>query len=116
MLLEPLYEQDFDDFSYGFRPGCRGRRPRRRPPVWAKADSVSGSERSDSRDRFGPYGFFDTLDHKQLRELTLGTPQGGVISPLLANLYLHEALDRWWVEQVVEPWESPQQADPRDTN
>ena len=32
---------------------------------------------------------------------TRGTPQGGVISPLLANIYLHEALDRWWVEDVL---------------
>lgn len=30
-----------------------------------------------------------------------GTPQGGVISPLLANLYLHEVLDRWWEDTVV---------------
>jgi len=30
-----------------------------------------------------------------------GTPQGGVISPLLANIYLHEVLDRWWVEEVL---------------
>jgi retron-type reverse transcriptase len=29
-----------------------------------------------------------------------GTPQGGVISPLLANIYLHEVLDRWFEEQV----------------
>jgi RNA-directed DNA polymerase len=30
----------------------------------------------------------------------LGTPQGGVISPLLANIYLHEVVDRWFVEEV----------------
>ena len=30
-----------------------------------------------------------------------GTPQGGVISPLLANIYLHEVLDHWWVEEVL---------------
>jgi group II intron reverse transcriptase/maturase len=29
-----------------------------------------------------------------------GTPQGGVISPLLANVYLHEVLDKWWVQEV----------------
>ncbi|MEO0601954.1 MAG: reverse transcriptase domain-containing protein [Myxococcota bacterium] len=32
---------------------------------------------------------------------TTGTPQGGVVSPLLANVYLHEALDRWWIEEVL---------------
>jgi len=31
-----------------------------------------------------------------------GTPQGGIISPLLANLYLHEVLDRWYVEQIKD--------------
>jgi hypothetical protein len=30
-----------------------------------------------------------------------GTPQGGVISPLLANIYLHEVLDKWWVREVL---------------
>jgi len=29
-----------------------------------------------------------------------GSPQGGVISPLLSNIYLHEVLDQWWVEEV----------------
>ena len=30
-----------------------------------------------------------------------GTPQGGVISPLLANIYLHEVVDKWWVTDVL---------------
>jgi hypothetical protein len=40
------------------------------------------------------------LEDGQLRRTEGGTPQGGVISPLLANIYLHEVLDRWFVEQV----------------
>jgi hypothetical protein len=40
------------------------------------------------------------LEGGQLRRTEDGTPQGGVISPLLANIYLHEVLDRWFVEQV----------------
>jgi group II intron reverse transcriptase/maturase len=75
--------------------------------------------------------FFDTVDHRQMRELLSrrvqdgvidrliakwlkagvwekgnvsypeeGTPQGGVISPLLSNIYLHEVLDKWFVESV----------------
>lgn len=40
------------------------------------------------------------LDGEILSHSDTGTPQGGVLSPLLANIYLHEALDRWWVEQV----------------
>jgi RNA-directed DNA polymerase len=126
MLLEPVYEQDFYDFSYGFRPG---RSPHdaydalRQALCGMKGGWVLDADLSS---------FFDTLDHEQLRNLlrhrvvdgvvvrlvgkwlhagvlsegrvahpTTGTPQGGVISPLLANIYLHEALDRWWVEQVL---------------
>ena len=75
--------------------------------------------------------FFDTLDHRHLREILsrrvrdgvilrligkwlkagvlerselsrpeAGTPQGGVISPLLANIYLHEVVDNWFVREV----------------
>jgi hypothetical protein len=36
-----------------------------------------------------------------LKYSDLGTPQGGVISPLLANIYLHEVLDKWWTMEVL---------------
>ena len=42
------------------------------------------------------------LDKGVLRRTTGGTPQGGVISPLLSNIYLHYVLDRWF-ETVVRP-------------
>ena len=45
-------------------------------------------------------GVLDT-DGKVLHPVT-GTPQGGVVSPILANVYLHDALDRWF-EKVVKP-------------
>ena len=41
------------------------------------------------------------LEEGAVRHSDYGTPQGGVVSPLLANLYLHEALDKWWVEMVL---------------
>lgn len=126
MLLEPLYEQDFYDFSYGYRP--------RR-----SAQDALAALRAVIEDMRGGWvleadvsKFFDTLDHKQLQQMLrqrvadgvvlrlcgkwlnagvmsegsvehpeFGTPQGGVISPLLANIYLHEVLDRWWVEDVL---------------
>lgn len=42
------------------------------------------------------------LEGKSLSYPDEGTPQGGVISPLLANIYLHEVIDRW-IEEVVKP-------------
>lgn len=126
MLLEPIYEQDFYDFSYGFRPG-------RSPHKALKAldeglRQVGGGWVLDVDLK----SFFDTIVHEKLRELLRlrvadeaiirligkwlnagvleegavhhsenGTPQGGVVSPLLANIYLHEALDGWWVKDVM---------------
>lgn len=126
MLLEPVYEQEFYDFSYGFRP--------RRAAHDALSDLDKGL--------FQMHGgwildvdiksFFDSLDRATLRGLLhervvdgvvtrlvgkwlragvleggvmnhveKGTPQGGVISPLLANIYLHEVLDTWWSRDVL---------------
>lgn len=126
MLLEPVYEQDFFDFSYGFRPGrsAHDAYDALREAMW----DMQGGWVLDA----DVSSFFDTLDHEQLRGLlrqrvvdgvvvrligkwlnagvlsagrvthpTAGTPQGGVVSPLLANIYLHEVLDRWWIEQVL---------------
>ena len=42
------------------------------------------------------------LEDGRLTHPEAGTPQGGVISPLLANIYLHEVLDTWF-ERVVKP-------------
>jgi group II intron reverse transcriptase/maturase len=126
MLLEPIYEQDFYDFSYGFRPrrSAHDAYEALQKALWEmKGGWVLDADVSS---------FFDTLDREQLRDLlrqrvvdgvvvrlvgkwlnagvmaegrrlhpTTGTPQGGVISPLLANIYLHEALDRWWVNAVL---------------
>jgi len=126
MLLEPVYEQDFYDFSYGFRP-----RRSAHDALEAVHDGLwdmGGGWVLDADIQ----GFFDALDHGHLRELLRrrvvdgvvtrligkwlragvmeegvvlhpesGSPQGGVISPLLANIYLHEVLDTWWVEEVL---------------
>lgn len=126
MLLEPIYEEDFYDFSHGFRPrrSAHDARDALCQGLWdMKGGWVLDADVSS---------FFDTLDHEQLRDLLRrrvvdgvvvrligkwlnagvmqegrvsrsdrGTPQGGVISPLLANIYLHEVLDSWWVETVL---------------
>lgn len=126
MLLEPVYEQDFYDFSYGFRPGRSAH-----DAVEALNTATHGMGGGWILD-VDVQSFFDTLDRRILRELLrqrvvdgvvvrligkwlragvmedgavkhseLGTPQGGVISPLLANIYLHEVLDKWWVQEVL---------------
>jgi group II intron reverse transcriptase/maturase len=125
MLLQPVYEQDFYDFSYGFRPGRSAHQALERLDEHLYEHSGGWVLEVDI------HNFFTELDHKKLRELLSkrvvdgvvrrligkwlragvlqdgvisrlekGSPQGAVISPLLANIYLHEVLDRWWVEQV----------------
>jgi len=127
MVLEPLYEQDFMDCSYGFRP--RRSAHQALQSFWQQAMAMGGAWVLEVDIR----KFFDTLDHRHLRELLskrvrdgvllrligkwlnagvmehgslslpqAGTPQGGVISPLLANVYLHEVLDTWF-EREVKP-------------
>jgi group II intron reverse transcriptase/maturase len=125
MVLEPIYEQDFEFFSFGFRPKRSAHQAL--DLIWRQAMTQNIGWILDVDIR----KFFDTLVHKHLREIlqrrvkdgvilrligkwlnagimeedqltypTEGTPQGGVISPLLSNIYLHEVLDRWWVEMV----------------
>jgi group II intron reverse transcriptase/maturase len=127
MVLEAVYEQDFRDCSYGFRPGRSAHQAL--ATLWQQTMKTGGGWMVEVDIR----KFFDTLDHAQLRELlrrrvrdgvllrlidkwlkagvledgTLtvpdqGSPQGGVISPFLANVYLHYVLDLWF-EQEVQP-------------
>lgn len=127
MALEPIYEQDFLECSYGFRPGHSAHQALN--ALWDEMMQMRGGWVID----LDIQRFFDELDRKQLQQIlrrrvtdgvitrlvgkwlnagvledgriqrtTSGTPQGGVISPLLANIYLHEALDLWF-EQTVRP-------------
>jgi group II intron reverse transcriptase/maturase len=124
-VLEAIYEQDFYDFSYGFR---RGKSPQQGQEHLRQAlERKRGGWVLDVDVR----KFFDTMDHGHLREFLSqrvrdgvlrrlidkwlkagvleeghisrpkgGSPQGGVISPMLANVYLHHVLDEWFEEQV----------------
>jgi RNA-directed DNA polymerase len=127
MALEPIYEQDFLNCSYGFRPGRSAHQALE--VLRQQVMNLGGCWLVEVDIR----KFFDTLDHAQLRLLLrqrvrdgvllrlidkwlqagvleeeritypeAGTPQGGVISPLLANVYLHYVLDVWFAE-VVKP-------------
>lgn len=120
MILEPIFEADFCQTSYGFRP-CR-RTMDAIKAIWLRTTEhqkffwvIEGDISS----------YFDTINHRKLTKLLrrrikdekmidliwkflrsgvmerklfkdtkLGTPQGGIISPLLANVYLHE-LDKF---------------------
>jgi group II intron reverse transcriptase/maturase len=126
MLLEPIFERDFYNFSYGFRPhrSAHDALEALRECLW----SMDGGWVLEVDIK----GFFDHLDHEKLRDLLRlrvtdgtvvrligkwlragaleggvvyrsdsGTPQGGVISPILANYFLHKVVDEWWVEMVL---------------
>jgi group II intron reverse transcriptase/maturase len=127
MVLEAVYEEDFLDSSYGFRPG---RSPHQAlQAIWEHTMELRGGWILDADIK----AFFDSVDHGKLKEILdqrvrdgvirrligkwlkagvmeegviyhpeTGTPQGGVISPLLANIYLHTVIDVWF-EEVVKP-------------
>jgi len=125
MVLEPVYEQEFLDCSYGFRPGRSAHQAL--SAFYDQMTAMGGGWVLELDIK----SFFDTLDHRQLRQIIeqrvcdglvlrhigkwlhagvleghqlrhpeMGTPQGGVISPLLANIYLHEVLDVWFEREV----------------
>jgi len=125
MVLEAVYEQSFHDFSYGFRPGrsalqaCEElrRTATRMGGGWVLEvdikkffDTLAHEHlRSilDQRVRdgvilrlIGKWLNAGVMEGKNLSHPEAGTPQGGVISPLLANIYLHEVLDEWFVREV----------------
>jgi len=118
-LLEPIYETAFLGFSYGFRPGRSPHDALRaldqaigRKLNWVlDADIRSFFDTIDHgwMQRFLEHRIADrrlvrlimkwlhagVLEDQQLRAVAAGTPQGGLISPLLSNIYLHYALDLW---------------------
>ncbi len=127
MALEPIYEQDFLPCSFGFRPGRSAHQALQ--VLWQQVMDLGGCwlVEVDIRKFFDTLdhaqlrallrqrvrdGVLLRLIDKWLKagvleggELTYpeaGTPQGGVISPLLANVYLHYVLDAWF-EDVVKP-------------
>ena len=124
-VLNPIYEHDFHDSSYGFRPGrnCHQALETLKQSMWKMGGGYIIEADIQK--------FFDNIDRKHLRSFIeerikdgvilklinkwlkagilegenihrpeKGSVQGGVISPLLANIYLHYVLDQWFEETV----------------
>ena len=127
MVLEAVYEQDFLPCSYGFRPGRSAHEALQ--AVWNDTMRVRGGwvlevdikSFFDTVDHSHLRSFLDqrvrdgvirraidkwlkagVLENGSVTHPEEGTPQGGVLSPLLANVYLHEVLDKWF-EREVQP-------------
>lgn len=126
-LLEAIYEEDFLDCSYGFRPGRSAH-----DALKALGDSVWHGEASyileadiesffDSVDRPALRGMLEeriddksflrligkclhvgVLDGAEFHTPSEGTVQGSILSPLLGNIYLHHVVDLWY-ERDVKP-------------
>ena len=124
-IMEAIYEQDFHECSYGFRPNKSCHQALKRVSKLINDRPVNHVIEADIK------GFFDNVPHEKLMELVKiriadkaflryivrflksgymesgiwqetgkGTPQGGNISPMLANIFLHYVLDEWFQRQV----------------
>ncbi len=125
MLLEPIYEQDFMDCSFGFRPGRSAHQALQALRTGIMARRGYWVLEVDIRK------FYDSIPRPMLREILsrrvtdgvvrrmidkwlkagvledgqvhypeTGTPQGSVASPILSNVVLHHVIDEWFTQQV----------------
>ena len=126
-IMEAIYEQDFYEDSYGFRPGRGCHQALKRINDLITLGSICYVIEADIK------GFFDNVKHDKLMEwlgvrirdekfrryvvrflkagymeqeafkrTSTGTPQGGNISPMLANVFLHYVVDEWF-EKKIKP-------------
>jgi len=125
-ILQAIWEPEFRDCSYGFRPGRSAHDALRR------VAEVITNERTQWVVEADIKGFFDHVSHSHLRRFLEhrigdpnllriidrflkagimedgvftaseeGTPQGGLVSPVLSNIYLHYVLDLWFEKRFA---------------
>jgi RNA-directed DNA polymerase len=125
MLMGAVYEQDFQPFSYGFREGCNAHQAlgeireqcMKHGIRWIVDADISGFFdnidwgwlRTFIQQRINDGGLLrligkwlnaGVMEGDQITYSDKGTPQGGTISPCLANVFLHHVLDEWFVREV----------------
>lgn len=125
MILEPIFEVHFKDSSYGFRPKRSQHQALKR--IWKSVMKAGDcyiieidiKKYFDTIDKkilkqmisqrvqdgvilrlIGKWLKAGIMEDQRVRYEEKGTPQGGVISPMLSNLYLHHVLDEWFETQV----------------
>jgi RNA-directed DNA polymerase len=126
MVLEAIYEEDFYPCSYGFRRGRSAHQALHalRSDLWAKRlhwvvdidirkyfDSIPHPHLRTFLDQRVTDGVIRRMIDKWLkagvvedgllRHMTEGSPQGGVVSPCLSNVFLHHVLDEWFATEVA---------------
>lgn len=125
LVLGAIYEEDFPEFSHGFRPGHSAHQALSALREQGREQGINWIVDADGS------GFFDSLGHDLLQEMLrqrvqdgsilrligkwlhagvlegdtflqseTGSPQGAVVSPLLGNLFLHRVLDDWYAHPV----------------
>jgi len=124
-LLNLIYEQDFYKFSYGFREKHNAHQALdyfRKQSMRFNINWYINADIKGCFDNFDHKILLDIvnkrvndgvinwlinqwtkiriIDGKQMTANKSGTPQGGIISPLLANIYMHEVIDKWIIEEI----------------